>query len=245
MSLVVNDAEKRITNPYGGGHNGVDIGWRSNEAENEVWANCAGEVVEVQDGLGNIPNATGVQSWGNYVYIKHPNGMYTRYAHLKSGIHVKVGDKVNALTSLGYIGDSGNANGRHLHFEVSERYDSRYRIDPTPYLMKPVYDGEVEEVPNVDKSIDELAREVLEGKYGNGKVRKDALGDKYDEVQKRVNQILNGETNEVIYEVQSGDTLSSIARKFNKVWKDIYNDNRAVIGSNPSLIFRGQKLVIR
>lgn len=161
MSLVVNDAEKRITNPYGNGHNGVDIGWRSNEAENEVWANCAGEVIEVQDGLGNIPGATGVQSWGNYVYIKHPNGMYTRYAHLKSGIHVRVGDKVNALTSLGIIGNSGNANGRHLHFEVSTSYSSKDRIDPTPYLMKPVYDV-VEKHEETKEDIIKTINELIE-----------------------------------------------------------------------------------
>lgn len=161
MSLVVNDAEKRITNPYGNGHNGVDIGWRSNEAENEIWSNSAGEVVEVQDGLGNMPGVTGVKSWGNYVYIKHPNGMYTRYAHLKSGIHVRVGEQVNALTSLGIIGNSGNANGRHLHFEVSTSYNSKDRIDPTPYLMKPVYDV-VEKHEETKEDIIKTINELIE-----------------------------------------------------------------------------------
>ena len=45
-------------------------------------------------------------------------------------------------------------------------------------------------VQPVQKSIDEIARDVLAGKYGNGERRKQLLGDKYAEVQKRVNEIL-------------------------------------------------------
>ena len=49
--------------------------------------------------------------------------------------------------------------------------------------------------PNSDisnKSVDELAKEVIAGKYGNGEDRKNALGSRYSEVQARVNEILNG-----------------------------------------------------
>ena len=42
------------------------------------------------------------------------------------------------------------------------------------------------------KSVDELAREVIAGKYGNGDARKNALGSRYGEVQAKVNEILNG-----------------------------------------------------
>lgn len=41
-----------------------------------------------------------------------------------------------------------------------------------------------------EKSTEELAREVIEGKYGNDEDRKNALGDRYAEVQARVNEIL-------------------------------------------------------
>ena len=40
------------------------------------------------------------------------------------------------------------------------------------------------------KSVDELAKEVIQGKYGNGEARKQALGDRYAEVQKRVDEML-------------------------------------------------------
>lgn len=42
-----------------------------------------------------------------------------------------------------------------------------------------------------NKSVDELAKEVIAGKYGNGEARKKALGSRYSEVQKQVNANLN------------------------------------------------------
>lgn len=46
------------------------------------------------------------------------------------------------------------------------------------------------EEPKPKKTIDELAREVIAGKYGNGIKRKKLLGDLYKPVQKRVNELL-------------------------------------------------------
>lgn len=40
------------------------------------------------------------------------------------------------------------------------------------------------------KSVEELAIEVINGQYGNGQARKDALGDMYEVVQEKVNKIL-------------------------------------------------------
>ena len=189
---VINESSKRITQAYGG-HNGVDLGYRANEEENKVYANCKGTVVETVDGLGNLQGSTGVKSWGNYVLIKHPNGMYSRYAHLKSSILVKKGQEVDEHTQLGVIGDSGNAYGRHLHFEVATGYSSTTRIDPTSYLTKPIYEEPVQPT-EPDKSVDELANEVIAGKWGNGQERKDKLtaaGYDYNAVQSKVNELLS------------------------------------------------------
>jgi LysM repeat protein len=46
-------------------------------------------------------------------------------------------------------------------------------------------------------------------------------------------------------EVQPGDTLSSIAAEYGKNWHKVYKDNRDVIGSDPNLIYPGQKLVVK
>ena len=135
---VINDSVNRITQHYGNGHNAVDLGWRTDESQNKVYANCKGVVYEIQTGIGNIPGATGVKSWGNYVLIKHPNGMFTRYAHLQE-IYVSVNQEVNENSCIGLIGNTGNSRGRHLHFEVAKGYSSSTRINPEPYLDKAVY----------------------------------------------------------------------------------------------------------
>lgn len=69
---------------------------------------------------------------------------------------------------------------------------------PGPYLLSKM-DYIIAEANKINnptpvKSIDELAREVLAGKYGNGDARKKALGSQYNAVQKRVNEILKGKT---------------------------------------------------
>lgn len=49
-------------------------------------------------------------------------------------------------------------------------------------------------------------------------------------------------TNETIYIVKSGDTLSEIAQKFNTTYQKIAKDNNI---KNPNLIYPNQKLVIK
>lgn len=44
----------------------------------------------------------------------------------------------------------------------------------------------------LESDIEALAREVIRGDYGNGQVRKDLLGEFYQQVQDRVNEILRG-----------------------------------------------------
>lgn len=96
----------------------------------------------------------------------------------------------------------------------------------------------------INENIETLARDVINGKYGNGEERKQKLGDMYDVVQKRVNEILKGNqtTNETIYIVKKGDCLCNIAKKYNTTVKKIAKDNGI---TNVDLILIGQKLIIR
>lgn len=75
--------------------------------------------------------------------------------------------------------------------------------------------------PSVSGTIDELARRVIAGEFGSGDTRKNALGDKYDAVQARVNEILNGtasapakkSVSEIAKEVLAGAWGNGDARK--------------------------------
>jgi murein DD-endopeptidase MepM/ murein hydrolase activator NlpD len=55
--------------------------------------------------------------YGGLVVIDHGNGFLTMYAHLSS-TSVKTGQEVRAGQVIGRQGDTGNATGEHLHFEV-------------------------------------------------------------------------------------------------------------------------------
>ena len=48
--------------------------------------------------------------------------------------------------------------------------------------------------PSTSVDIDDLARRVINGEFGNGDARKKALGSNYDAVQKRVNEMLSGKS---------------------------------------------------
>jgi murein DD-endopeptidase MepM/ murein hydrolase activator NlpD len=85
-------------------HSGVDVGAG------------AGTNVTAADG-GTVSVATYSSSYGNYVMIYHADGTSTLYAHM-SALAVSQGQTVNKGDVLGYVGDTGWANGPHLHFEV-------------------------------------------------------------------------------------------------------------------------------
>jgi len=70
---------------------------------------------------GVVERAVYNNSWnlgmGNYVTILHPNGTVTYYGHFEV-VFVKPGDKVNAGDRIGLMGETGDATGCHVHFEV-------------------------------------------------------------------------------------------------------------------------------
>ena len=97
------------------------------------------------------------------------------------------------------------------------------------------------------KSNDEIANEVIAGKWGNGNERKARLttaGYDYNAIQSLVNQKLNGgsSSNVIKYTVKSGDTLSGIAAKYGTTYQKIAADNGI---SNPNKIYPGQVLIIK
>jgi murein DD-endopeptidase MepM/ murein hydrolase activator NlpD len=85
-------------------HKGIDI-----EAEKggSIKAVLPGEVIEV----GSVP------SYGNYIKMKHNNGLTTVYAHC-SQLIAKKGQKVEQGEFIAKVGDTGVAVGTHLHFEI-------------------------------------------------------------------------------------------------------------------------------
>lgn len=184
MSLknrVLESGLLEVTQEYKPGvHNGIDV-VNQNYTLGNIVAHSDGVVVGCRNNCNGFENG----SYGNYVKIKHDNGYYTLYGHMAyNTVKVSVGQRVSKGQVLGYMGNTGMSYGGHLHFEVRNTND--VRIDPTEYLNSDLPNSQ--SVPT--KSVEELAQEVIAGKYGNGEDRKQALGDRYAEVQARVNEIL-------------------------------------------------------
>lgn len=114
--------------------------WRGEGKQNADYAVYGQEVIAVGDGTiafardgvaENVPpsisaaaTATIGAAAGNHVVLRlehdgHP--VYATYAHLQTGsIRVREGDHVRRGEVLGRIGNSGNAVGPHLHFQISD-----------------------------------------------------------------------------------------------------------------------------
>ena len=95
-----------------------------------------------------------------------------------------------------------------------------------------------EENPLKDFTDEELAKMVIDGKFGNGDARKKALGNRYSDVQKKVNELLSKPT---YYIVQKGDTLSKIAAQFGTTWQRLKVNGI----QNANIIQIGQKIKIK
>ena len=95
----------------------------------EVLAVADGRVSDLKDGL---PENTGSSerssrtitidnAVGNYVIVDLGHGRFALFAHLQPGsLRVKVGDKVSAGQVLARLGNSGNSDEPHLHFQLMD-----------------------------------------------------------------------------------------------------------------------------
>lgn len=99
-------------------HSGIDI---DGETGDPVYAADSGVVVYA-----------GWNNWGygNVVVINHGNGWQTLYAHLNA-INVGCGQSVIQGGIIGAIGETGNAAGSHLHFEMMYKGT---KVNPWDYL---------------------------------------------------------------------------------------------------------------
>ena len=194
MKVPINSENIKITSRYGNRkyyyqgklikdfHNGIDL----------VPSPCNNnEILAFADGVVTSMQKTGRQyGTGCYVRIKHSNGLYTLYYHLKSGtICVNVGDKVKKGQKLGIIGTTGKSTGTHLHFQI-DKGSSKTSINPYDYLFndKIFIEEKAQDIPKVNKpNILLMVKKTIRGDYGNDQTRKNALGKYYNEVQHQVN----------------------------------------------------------
>ena len=140
-------------------HAGIDIKTQGTEGL-EVYAAADGYVSRIKVAAGG---------YGNALYILHPNGTTSVYAHLKgyneniaeqvrktqyqrksfavelfpekNEIQVKKGDVI------GYSGNTGSSGGPHLHFEI--RDNNQRPLNPLKYQFKEIRDNIAPEVRRI------------------------------------------------------------------------------------------------
>lgn len=143
--------------------------------------------------------------YGNYIVIRHPNGLETIYGHLSKQL-VEEDEEVKAGEPIGLGGNTGRSTGSHLHFETrlcgvalnpALMFDFRNQDVTNDYytFRKSSYDRE------------SLAATKANGKIGNGGYSKEEV----------VGTPTTGEPMESgfvrYHKVKSGETLYTIARK--------------------------------
>lgn len=245
---VLKNNKCEISQRYkGASHNGIDLVGAGYTLDYVV-AHSDGIVVGIADNCNRNTSKTGERIYGNYVKIKHDNGMFTFYAHLKYGsVAVKLNQRVTKGTVLGFMGNTGYSFGAHLHFEV--RNENNVQIDPTSYVGADLPVKEKEEA-KVDENASYIVKagDTLSGiasRYGTTYQELARINNIANPNLIHVGQVIKIKGNaERTYTVQPGDNLSKIASKFGTTWQKIYENNRAVIGSNPNLIRAGQTLKI-
>jgi len=84
-----------------------------------IYAADAGKVVWVRDDSNKGGPFKRYWLKGNRIVIRHRNGEYSAYEHLRhGGVLVKEGDRVRRKQLMGYSGRTGYGLLPHLHFEV-------------------------------------------------------------------------------------------------------------------------------
>ena len=105
-------------------HNGIDL-TATNDGKN-------GHPDYITAHTGGVVEAVGYgASAGNYIKIRVDSKTLMVYYHLSKKPDFKVGDNVVAGQQIGYMGKTGLATGKHLHFGI--QYNGEW-IDPEPYL---------------------------------------------------------------------------------------------------------------
>jgi hypothetical protein len=209
----VQPVKGRITDTFGtrnGKHKGIDIAAPEGE-----------KIVSVSE--GKVTKSYYSTTYGHVVFVEHPEGYETVYAHL-SKREVDEGEVVRKGQELGIIGNTGVSSGTHLHFELHKgewTYEKEHALDPLFVFDLPntivhtehIHQNGKEEIINT-----EVQSTTVENPSGESDVKPD--------LQRKV------------ITVKKGDTLWRLSHKYKVSVKSLQNWNK--LDSN--VIYPGQEL---
>jgi len=126
--------------------------FRTNASANANFYGYDADVIAVADGVvsylvADIPDNEGSNPQisrsvtldnitGNSLILDLGQGTYALYAHLQPGsLNVSIGDKVTAGQVLAKLGNSGNSDAPHLHFQIMDK-NSPLGAEGMPYEIE-------------------------------------------------------------------------------------------------------------
>ncbi len=88
----------------------------------DISASCGAPILASADGIVTLSSSENFWNggYGNYLVLRHENGMRTKYAHNLKNL-AKKGETVRQGDRIALVGNSGNVSGDtgcHVHFEV-------------------------------------------------------------------------------------------------------------------------------
>lgn len=158
-------------------------------------------------------------------------------AQYKSGQTVTLDDWYTIADGYVWGRYTGASSGKMRYVAVGK---ATGRPEADDYLVR-VGGSSASQSPDIDQ----MARDVIAGKYGNGDARKKALGSNYDAVQRRVNELLG----------VSGGSSSTSSTSSSKTWKvgasvqftspyDEHGTHLAVSGTYTIMQVNGNRVVV-
>ncbi len=120
-------ANAKMISPYGGArrHGGTDLKTTPGDTIRAAFP-------------GEVTLSGPYYAYGNFVVVRHPNGLETAYSHNVRNL-VKKGDWVQAGDAIALEGQTGRATTWHLHFEVrvgGKRFDPAIIFDHENHTLR-------------------------------------------------------------------------------------------------------------
>jgi murein DD-endopeptidase MepM/ murein hydrolase activator NlpD len=124
---------------YGSGGSGFGAARSGHTHQGQdVMAACGTPLVAARGGVVQV--STWDDAAGNYVVIDGKGSPYDfMYAHLAEPSPLQAGETVRTGQPIGVVGETGDASGCHLHFEMWDApgwYEGGSPFDPLAYLQK-------------------------------------------------------------------------------------------------------------
>lgn len=147
-------------------------------------------------------------TWEDHKYIKRIDGTYYYPDSYEGGRHLPDGEKEKSMEDE-LFEKLKNSSDRDIGQMLRRSFDKvlleqmginwtnlpKEEVDRMQRSLIDRLEEKAESNSKIDLSendVENLAKEVIRGNFGNGQERKDLLGENYEEVQKRVNELMKG-----------------------------------------------------